>query len=192
MDDVLSEVQRDDNTRGLEAEATALLAGASGRAESSARPFDPEAQRGDEPGLDDLASIELLHAEEDAKSIFSASQLKGGSYFTDPASFTGAARESNNGRGYVSFFGRVKGRGGEGPIRFSASWEQQLNDKGLPDTITKNYARLVKAYTVIIGSSPKKVQDLIDLVTNHRLGVRLGQGDEENIVFNIFVPREGA
>lgn len=80
-----------------------------------------------------------------------------------------------------------------GRVGFFISWEPRYRDDGRADGMTlrwielkKAYARAVQATPEDLAEDPDLIYNVVEYATKYSLGLRLGRGEEENIVFRIF------
>mgnify|MGYP001576305371 FL=1 len=148
--------------------------------------------------IDVLADVPIDEGE--VQKGKSDSLLAEGRYTTSPEdTITRTAQTRDGRRPYASVFGVVNGPE-PGRIGFRFSWIRQNRaidgvDTGKPDSMFKNYCKLVDLYAQAYpGEKPKKVTDLYHFVTTMPLQYRVIKNREgdDNMVVNISLPREGA
>jgi len=155
----------------------------------------------DELTLEQLAGIEM--GEESEKKAAQSVQLPVGSYNSVPeltlTVFKASAQAKHAGRAMAKFFGKFVGTGDvadkSGFAGFMVSWEPRYKDDGKADLSTRLYSNLLATYRMAMGLArgariENEVVTVLSYAQKYSVGVRFGQGDEDNIAFSISTAKQ--
>ena len=155
----------------------------------------------DELTLEQLAGIEM--GEEAEKKSAQSVQLPVGNYNSVPELtlrvFKSSEQAKYPGRAMAKFFGKFEGTGEvtgkSGFAGFMVSWEPRYKDDGKADLSTRLYSNLLATYRQAMGMArgariENEVQTVLSYASKYSVGVRFGQGDEDNIAFSISTAKQ--